>query len=413
MRIGMISQWYEPETGSAAHPTAIARALAGRGHDLRVLTSFPSYPTGRVHSGYTQRWRQHESRDGVTLMRVPDLPSHDDNGLRRATSLTSFAASATAQVGWLRGADVCLVYLTPATVGTAAMALRTLRGVPYVLYVQDLWPETVTASGFIANEKVTRLAERAISRYLSRLYGGASGIAAISPTMAGLIGTRGARVEPVSIPNWVDEELFRPADPAASGLADQLDPDRSWVMYAGGIGDVQGLEHAVRAIELLRHRSDIGLAVVGEGVARPGLEDQVRRAELGDRVRFLGSRPMEQMPSLMAGSTAQLVSLRALDLFRGTIPSKIQASMACGAPVLCSVAGDAAELVERSGCGITVPPEDAPALAAAMTRMVDLPGEDRDAMGRRGRQVYADELGAAAGAHRLELLLRDAVEKQR
>ena len=98
MRIGMISQWYEPETGSAAHPTAIARGLQARGHQVRVLTGFPSYPLGRTYDGYRMKPRAHEVRDGIEVLRVPDVPSHDQNALRRALTLTSFAVSATAQV---------------------------------------------------------------------------------------------------------------------------------------------------------------------------------------------------------------------------------------------------------------------------------------------------------------------------
>lgn len=407
----MISQWYEPETGSAAHPTAIARALVARGHEVQVLTGFPSYPRGRVHSGYRMALRRQELRDGVRLLRVADVPSHDDNALRRAASLTSFAASATLQVGWLRQVDVCLVYLTPATVGAAAMALRAIAGVPYVLYVQDLWPETVTASGFIGDRRTARVVERGITGFLTQLYRHAGGIAAISPTMARTLATRGARVQPESVPNWVDEEVFRPAEHAVRD--DGLTSDRSWIMYAGGVGDVQALEHAVRAIALLGDRADIALAVVGDGVARPGLEDLARRLGVTDRVRFLGPRPMAQMPGLMAASVAQLVSLRDLDLFRGTIPSKVQASMACAAPVLCAVAGDAAALVERVRCGVAVAPENPQALAAAMRGLVDLPSEERAAMGARGRAAYERELGSGAGAEHLERMLSAAAGRRR
>jgi colanic acid biosynthesis glycosyl transferase WcaI len=409
VKIGMISQWYEPETGSAAHPTAIARALHARGHEVQVLTGFPSYPQGRVHSGYRMSVRRQEVREGVRLLRVPDVPSHDDSGLRRAASLLSFAASATLQIGWLRHVDACLVYLTPATVGAAAMALRAVAGVPYVLYVQDLWPETVTASGFIADERVTRAVERGITAFLRRLYSQADGVAAISPSMAGALATRGARLEPKSVPNWVDEGVFRPSAPAIGDEA--LPPERSWVMYAGGIGEVQALEHAVRAVALLRDRPDIGLVLVGEGVARRGLEALTQRLGLTDRVRFVGPRPMAEMPGLMAGSVAQLVTLRDLELFRGTIPSKVQASMACGAPVLCAVAGDAAALVERERCGLTVAPEDARELAAAMRVLVDMSSEERAAMGARGREAYASELGSAVGAERLERILLAAAER--
>ena len=405
----MISQWYEPETGSAAHPAAVARALQSRGHDVQVLTGFPSYPQGRVHSGYRMSLRHHEVRDGVRLLRVPDVPSHDDSAVRRAASLASFAISATAQVAWLRHVDACLVYLTPATVGAAAMALRAAAGVPYVLYVQDLWPETVVASGFIRDERVTGAVTRGLDAFLSRLYRSADGIATISPTMADVLADRGARVTPVSVPNWVDESVFRPAAPTAD--EPDLPADRAWVMYAGGVGEVQALEHAVHAVHLLHDRPDIGLAVVGDGVAREHLERLSERLGLTDRVRFMGPRPMTAMPGLMAASVAQLVSLRDLPLFRGTIPSKVQASMACGVPVICAVAGDAAALVEAERCGVAVAPEDPSALAAAIRTVVDLPAGERTAMGQRGRTAYLRDLGASAGGARLESMLLDAASR--
>lgn len=410
MKIGMISQWYEPETGSAAHPTAIARALQARGHQVRVLTGFPSYPQGKVHDGYRMRLRTHEVRDGIELLRVPDVPSHDQNALRRALTLTSFAVSATAQVRWLRGADVVLTYLSPATVGLAAWTLERLHGVPYVLYVQDLWPETITASGFLPGERLNATAETVISAGLRRLYGRAAGTAALSPTMASTLGGRGTVIEPVSIPNWVDEEVFVPAGP---GCASELPADRTWIMYAGGMGDVQALDHSVRAVARLSARPDIGLAFVGDGVARGRLERLSAELDITDRVLFLGSRPMSTMPGLMAGAAAQLVSLKDLPLFRGTIPSKVQASMACGSPVVCAVAGDAARVVETAGCGVVVAPEDDAALADGFVAIADMAPEARRGMGEAGRRAYVEDYSAAAGTERLEGLLEQASRRKR
>lgn len=405
MKIGMISQWYEPETGSAAHPTAIARSLQSRGHQIRVLTGFPSYPQGRVHDGYRMRMRCHEVRDGIELLRVPDVPSHDQNALRRALTLTSFAASATTQVGWLRGADVVLTYLSPATVGLAAWTLQRLHSVPYVLYVQDLWPETITASGFLPGDRLNAVAETVINVGLRRLYRRAAGTAALSPTMARTLGNRGTVVPPVSIPNWVDEDVFAPAAPSAPR---ELPTDRTWIMYAGGMGDVQALDHGVRAVARLSARPDIGLAFVGDGVARDRLERLAADLGVADRVLFLGPRPMSAMPGLMAEAAAQLVSLKDLPFFRGTIPSKVQATMACGSPIVCAVAGDAAEVVERAGCGLVVPPEDEAGLAAAFAAIADLDPAARHAMGAAGRRAYVEGYSAVAGTERLEQLLVEA-----
>lgn len=410
MRIGMITQWYAPETRSAAHPTAIARALAERGHELRVLTGYPSYPVGKVYDGYKMRVRTDEVIDGIRLRRVPDVPSHDRSALRRAMSLTSFAASATVQVGWLRGADVCLVYLTPATVGVAGMTLRRVWGVPYALYVQDLWPEVVTASGFVSNRRAAHLIESSLRPYLSRLYRGAGGIAGITPAMAKLLAGRGSRVQPVSIPNWIDEDVFRPVPVPQERRLDE----RIWIMYAGGIGDVQALDSAVSAMSLLGDRPDIGLALVGDGVALQALRRQVHEARLEDRVRFLGGdHPTADMPGLIAESSAQLVSLKDLPHFRGTMPHKLQVSMACARPIVCAVAGDAADLVRRAGAGMVASPEDPRSLAKAFQEIADVGPAERRAMGERARTAYLVELGAASGAAALEALLEHAVRERR
>jgi colanic acid biosynthesis glycosyl transferase WcaI len=410
MRIGMISQWYAPETRSAAHPTAIARALAARGHELRVLTGYPSYPLGKVYDGYAMRLRTDEVIDGIQLRRVPDVPSHDRSAVRRAMSLTSFAASATAQVGWLRGADVCLVYLTPATVGVAGMTLRRLWGVPYALYVQDLWPEVVAASGFVSRSRATDAIEATLRPYLTRLYRGAGGIAGISPTMAELLAERGSRVPPVSIPNWIDEDLFRPVPLPGERRLD----DRIWIMYAGGVGDVQALDAAVSAMTLLGDRPDIGLAIVGDGVALEAIRRQVQEAGLEDRVRFLGGdNPAAAMPGLIAESSAQLVSLKDLPHFRATIPHKLQVAMACARPVVCAVAGDAADVVRRAGAGVVATPEDPKSMAGAFQEIADMGSAERAAMGERARTAYLAELGAASGVAALEELLQNAIRQGR
>lgn len=409
MRIGFVTQWYEPETGSAAHPTAIARALHQRGHQMKVLTGFPSYPLGRVYPGFRMRLRQDEVRDGIRVRRVPDFPSHDDNAVRRALSLTSFAASATSAVRWLSDSDVVLTYLSPATVGFAPWLLQRMAGVPYVLYVQDLWPETITASQFIANRSVNRRVEAALNTLLRRLYEQAGGVIGISPSMTSTLAGRGARTAPVCIPNWVDD-VFTPARPGDT--SDVKWDDRTWIMYAGGMGEIQCLDNAIRAIALLADRPDIGLVFVGDGVAREGLRRLTDDLRLEDRVQFLGSRPMSEMPALMAETAAQLVSLRDLPVFRGTIPSKIQASMACGAPVICAVAGDAADLVRSADAGLVVEPENPAALAAAFRVIADMGEGERRAVGARGAAHYERELSSAAGSRRLEQVLFDAKTKR-
>jgi colanic acid biosynthesis glycosyl transferase WcaI len=406
VRVGVLTQWYEPESGAAAHPTAVAKALAVRGSAVRVLTGFPNYPVGRVYPEYKMRFRVRESRNGIDVLRVPLYPSHDDSALRRATSVGSFAASASIQAGWLRDSDALLVYMSPATAGVPALLQKAIRKTPYVLYIQDLWPDSVFASGFLRSSSVGGVVERSLNALCDTLYRHASAIAVIAPTMRELLIERGVHPAKVHvIYNWVDEETFAPKSACPEALS-ALSRDCFWLMYAGGMGEVQGLDTAVRALHRLPHRPHIRLAFVGEGVARSELRNLVDRLALQDRVVFLRGRKTTEMPEVMAAADAQLVSLRDLPLFHGTIPSKTQAAMAVGQPIIVSAPGDAGLVVTSAGAGLSVMPESPDALAKAIETMAGLSSAERAEMGRRGREFYAHNLSSRVGADSLNALLR-------
>jgi colanic acid biosynthesis glycosyl transferase WcaI len=213
MRIGMISQWYDPEEGSPAVAGAIARSLLALGHEIHVLTGFPNYPTGRLYPGYRMRLYQYENRSGVHVHRVPLLPSHDRSALRRACSYLSFAASASTQLSLLHRMEAWLVYSTPATVALPAMLARATFGRPYVMLIQDLWPDTVTESGFLREGRVLRATTRGLHTFCTASYHRASQVAVTSPGMADILIDRGVPAARLSVvPNWVDETVFRPVD---------------------------------------------------------------------------------------------------------------------------------------------------------------------------------------------------------
>lgn len=409
MRVGFLSQYFPPEPGAAAHPGVVADALARRGHDVRVLTGFPSYPRGVLYDGYKQQPRMRDEVNGLPVLRVPYYLSHDASGARRALSMVTFGMSAAAQVGSLRHVDTMLVYASPATTAIPAMTLSRLFNVPHVLYIQDLWPDTVLESGMLAgNELVRQRVERVLSRACLASYRSAARIVVISPSMRDILERRGVPEHKIDVvPNWVDESVFQPS-PADPELAAQFTPHALTVMYAGGIGELQGLRHAVEAVSLLGRDAGVHLAILGEGVAKQGLVDQARALGLDDRVSFHAGRPLSDMPAVISAADVQLVSLLDRPLFHGTIPSKVQASLAVGAPVLVSAPGDAASLVTEAGAGLAVPPESPRHLADAMLRLRDLGGSVRAEMGRCGRNLYVTRLSEQSGGEALERALMEA-----
>ena len=406
MRVGFVSQYYAPEPGAAAHPAVVAEALRRSGHDVSVLTGFPNYPSGVLYPDYRQSWRHSEQIRDVRVTRTPYFLSHDESGVRRAASMLSFAASASLRSRDLGSADAVLVYASPATTAIPAMLARRRYETPFVLYIQDLWPDTVLASGMLSGRPVVqRQIESLLARACETSYRAASAIAVISEGMKSLLIDRGIPGDKVTVVyNWVDESVFRPVEPDPE-LAAAFRKNRLTVMYAGGVGELQGLHHAIEAIAILPEESGIHLIVLGEGVAKGRLAERASELGVSDRISFLAGRALDAMPAAMSAADAQLVSLVDLPLFHGTLPSKLQAAMAAGRPVVVSAPGDAGRLITRARAGFAVPPENPAELARAFIEMRDMGRSQREAMGAAGAVYYRENLSESVGASNLSTLL--------
>lgn len=407
LRIGIVTTIFAPEPAFIV--SSLAEDLARRGHRVRVLTGFPNYPQGRVYPGYRQRWSHRETAgESVDVRRVPQYPSHDSSPLHRSASYLSFAVSATAAARFLSGADVLYVYHPPATAFAPAAVLKLLHRVPSVLHVQDVWPESVTASSMVPGGLLGRALSTTIGTLMRGIYRAASAVAVIAPSMRDLVVERGADPAKVRVVlNWTDEALFRPVSTSRVAREAVGYRGRCTVMHAGNIGPFQNIAGAVRAAAAVDSSGLVDLVLVGSGIE----EDATRAlaANLGaTNVRFLGRRAPAEMAALYGAADYQLVSLRDLPVLRGTIPSKLQAAFSCGSPVVTWTGGDCADLVERSGAGLGCSPRDWPALAEGLLRAAAVPVGERAAMGRRARESYLARMSRRAGVDQLEDMLAAA-----
>lgn len=351
--------------------------------------------------------------DGIRIDRVPLYPSHNQSAAARIANYVSFAVSA-ATLGTLMSAraDAVYVYHPPATVGLPALTWKYLRGMPFVLHVQDLWPESVVESGMIGNGRVQRAVAALISGWCSLVYRGAGRIAVQSPGFKEILVERGVPREKIEvIPNWAEEALFKPAEPDPRLATELQMAGRFNLVYSGNVGYFQGLDVAIRAASKLRHLKDLQLVIIGSGQAEGDLRKLANDLAL-ENVRFLGRRPYTEMGSVTALADVLIVSLQDRPFFAATIPGKTQVSLACGKPVLMAVRGDAADLVSNAKAGIVVDPGDEAAFAAGVERLYRLPRNERLAMGTRGRDYYLTELSLDRGARQLELLLEAAASER-
>ena len=407
MRTIFLTQWFDPEPG-AIRGLPLARWLTARGHDVRVLTSVPNYPGGRVYPGYRMRLWQREVMDGVSVLRVPLYPSHDTSPLGRVANYTSFALSAATLGAALIGrGDVAYVYHPPATVGLPAVVLKALRGMPFVYHIADMWPESVVESGMLEGAALRRMVHGLLSVWCRAVYRQARAITVLSPGFKRLLVERGVPGDKIHvIYNWTDETMFHPL-PRDAELARELGlAGRFNILYAGNLGPLQGLDAVVRAAARVRSMRAIQVVIVGAGQQEAELR-ALAQSVGASNVLFVGRRPYHEMPRISALADVHLVHLRDLPFFRATIPSKTQVALACARPVLMAVNGDAADIVRKAEAGVTCPPEDESRIADAMVTLAESSRDELEAMGQRGRRFYLDEMSLDIGGRYMDGLLRD------
>ena len=411
LKIAFITQWFPPEPTPI--PLFIAQSLQRRGHDVDVLTGVPNYPTGVVTDGYKAWKPQSEIVEGVPVRRSPLYASHDKSATKRMLNYLSWAISTTLMCfNRLRIADVTLVFSSPATAALPAMVAKALARTPYVLYIQDLWPDTVTAAGFIENRRVGRMVSWALTKFTNCTYRFASHIIVLSPGMIPELESRGVDSSKMSLVyNWANETspCDHPArDEALSRFG--VDPKNFVVTYAGNHGAAQGLEVVVRAARRLHEETGIVFLFFGDGMERKKLERL--SSELGcDNVQFIGAIPQAEMPYANAVTDLQLVSLIDNPLFEITMPSKVQGIFASATPLIAVAAGDAAEVVATSGAGWSVAPGDDANLAECVLEARALGPDGLKAMGAAGFDYYRANMGEAIGGERLDSILCDVVTR--
>ncbi len=378
MRILILTQYYWPESFRI---NDIAKTLLEKGIEVEVLTGKPNYPKGDKFPGYESWGCRHEVHRGIHITRIPML-ARGQRALRLVGNYLSFVISGLIFAPWMlrkKKFDVIFVYApSPILQTIPAIFLGWLKGCPVVLWVQDLWPESLSATGFVKNKTALTLigwVVRFIYRYTDLLL--VQSRAFEAPVRALASGT------PVAYyPNSVDDTFAMPITvdvPQVDGLGSGFS-----VMFAGNIGVAQAVEVIVEAAALLKEHTDIHFVVLGEGSRWEWMKQEVQKRELSN-VHLPGRFPVETMPGFMQKASVLLVTLADQEIFKATIPSKVQAYLASGRPILACLNGEGANLVAEAGAGLTVPAEDAQALAEAVLRLYHMTAQERDAMGERGR----------------------------
>lgn len=382
MKILFSSQHFWPEN----FPTNdLVQALVERGLEVDVLTGKPNYPQGRYYPGYRGRGCQRESWSGASVFRVPLAARGSGSALRLVLNYVSFVVSGLIGAPWLlrrRRYSVIFVYgSSPILQALPALLLGWLKRCPVIIWVQDLWPESLEATGYVRNPRILK----AVARVVRFIYRHADLLLLQSRAFESPVAKLASGTPIAYYPNSVDAVFARaPASDAVDipGLKAGFP-----VVFAGNIGAAQGVEVILEAASLLRDTPDIHFVVVGDGVRRDWLRQEVSARGLTN-VSLPGGYPVAAMPGLLQQAAVLLVTLLDHPAFRATVPSKVQTYMAIGRPIVAGLNGEGARLVKEADAGLATPAGDAAALAEAILQLYRMAPAERERLGVNGRRYF-------------------------
>lgn len=407
MQILFISQLFDPE--NSIKGLEFARRLKALGHEVEVVTTFPSYPGGKVYPGYKQRFKEVSTVDGIRIVRLPTFISHGTSAAKRILSYLSFGLAASFYALFsARKPDVIYAYYPPVIVGLTALLVGKVRDIPYVYDVQDLWPDALVATG--SAQPDSRIV-RWIDKCCRLVYRHASRIVVLSEGYRRALIAK--KVEPEKIErifNWCDESRIQPE---ASASPEKIDRSFFNILYAGNLGAAQALEHVVQAAYLIQQQGSKGIRFLflGAGVAETALKNKAQSLGLNN-VKFLPRVTADQVGNYLAAADVLLVHLADEPVFEITIPQKTQAYLLAGRPILMAVRGEASEIVREAGAGLVVEPCQPQKLAQAAIEMSQFSADKLKKMAQRGMNFYQKNMSMANGIESVESLLKAIAAKK-
>ena len=385
MNILVVCQYFYPEEFKV---NDLVEGLVARGNKVTVLTGKPNYPKGVFFPGYRFAGVQREEYKGADVIRVPLIRRGNSGAVRLALNYLSFVFFGNWYVRLHKcDYDAILVYqLSPIVMAYPAILAKRKSHAKLALYVQDLWPESVSATTSFKGGILMNL----LNRMVKKIYSKSDTIFVQSLAFTESIGAKGDYIDKIEYaPNWAEDVFVDKVEKESFKHQDLL-PDGFRVMFAGNIGEAQDFNSIINAASLTRDYKEIKWVIVGDGRAKEKSEQRVKEENLQDTVCFLGRFPVNEMPGFFLNADAMLVSLKKEFIFSLTIPSKVQAYMASGKPILSMIDGEGKRIVEESGCGLTASAEDYSALANNVLEMYRMTKENLQEMGKRGLRYYKE-----------------------
>lgn len=408
MKILIVSQYFWPENFRI---NDLAQGLKEKGHSITVLTGIPNYPEGKFYSGYGI-FKTREEFNGISIIRIPIIPRGKGNGLRLIVNYLSYVFFACMLGPFYIRNNFDLIFVpqySPVTVCLPAILLKKVNNKPLLMWIQDLWPETLEAMGIIKSSFVMKM----IHKVVKFIYQHSELILVQSRSFIKSVLLKDIPKNKILyFPNWA-EELYRPLILPEDAPERRILPSGFCVMFAGNIGIGQDFGTILDAAEKLKNYSDLHWVVLGDGSMKSWVEKEISKRCLDRTFHLIGRFPLEAMPRFFSLADCLLVTLKKDSIFSFTIPGKIQSYLAVGKPIVAAIDGEGKRVIEESKAGLTGEAEDSNVLATNVLEMYKISVQELVQMGKNGRNYYEMNFERNKLIEELEKSMEQCVSKHK
>jgi glycosyltransferase involved in cell wall biosynthesis len=376
----VVTQYYYPENFRI---NDITKEWIKRGYKVTVVTGIPNYPKGRFFKGYGYFKKRRETIDGIDVIRIPIIPRFN-NPITLALNYMSFVF-----FGWFWSkfihikADLVFNFeVSPMTQALPAIWYAKRRRIPSIIYVQDLWPENLQIVGGVNN----RFIIKRVDKMVDKIYKNATKILVTSESFRNSIISRGIDLDKCAVWYQYAEDFYKPLKQTFRNNKDPLK-----IVFTGNIGEAQGLDILPKVAIRLKdngYLDKVIFTIVGDGRNKQNLMNEINQAGVADMFVFVDAKPPIEIPKILAESDVAFLSFANNELFKKTIPAKLQSYMACGMPILAVVEGESQRIVNSALCGLVSKPNDIQELMKNILNLERLTQQELSQMSISSRKYY-------------------------
>lgn len=391
----------------------LAFELSKRNYDVTVITAIPDYPQGKYFDGYSIFKKRREKTHGVNVIRLFIIPRGRGGTLRLTLNYLSYLISSLLFVffhSFQVRYDVVLVHMTsPFFITLPGVYLKRYKGVPLILWILDLWPESVAAAGGVTNRRILC----ALDLMVKNVYKHSDKILVGSDTFKTSISKKGDFAKKlIYFPNWADSissvsigEAYKLVEPFHSKT-----PFDFIFLFAGNLGEAQNIDFLLQVIASIKVDSRVKFVFMGDGRKRVPLMNKAHSLGLTEICFFPGRFPQSSMPYFISRADVMVVSLKNDPIFSLTVPAKVQFYMSQGKPILAILDGEGARIIQECQCGIVVSPSDTQGFQLAISQFLGLSKNQLLELGDNGRRYYTEHFAKEKRIDQIESLLRSLVK---